>query len=99
MLDNPIPTRAEVTDIFNAAMQKADETMLSWETAAGNYPVEAVKTMNNILKTTEKEITYKHNYFSKDLWQIEKRKLLIKNAIYTAENIWAKAMVVFSKSW
>ena len=80
-------------------MQKADATMLSWETAAGNYPVESVKTMSNILNITEKEITYKHDYFTKNLWELENRKLLIKNAINTAENIWAKAMVVFSKSW
>lgn len=98
MIDNPIPTRAEVTDIFNAAMQKADATMLSGETAAWNFPVEAVKTMSNILKVTENEITYKHHYFSKNLWDLENRKLLIKNAIFTAENIWAKAMIVFSKS-
>lgn len=97
MIENPIPTRAEVTDIFNAAMQKADCTMLSWETAAWNYPVEAVKIMKDILVYSESQITYKHNYFTKDLWEYENRKQLIKNAIYTAENINAKAMMIFTK--
>ena len=99
MIDNPIPTRAEVTDIFNAAMQKADCTMLSWETAAWKYPIEAVETMTNILKYSETQIIYKHDYFTKDLWIHENRKQLIKNAIYTAENINAKAMIFFTKSW
>jgi len=99
MIDNPIPTRAEVTDIFNAAMQKADCTMLSWETAAWNYPVEAVETMSRVLKFTESQVEYKHSYFTRDLWAHEDKKQLIKNAVYTAENVWAKNIIVFTKSW
>ena len=99
MIDNPIPTRAEVTDLFNAVMQKADCTMLSWETAAWKYPVEAVKAMKNVLKYSETQIKYKHDYFTKDLWIHENRKQLIKNAIYTAENINAKAMLFITKWW
>ena len=99
MIDNPIPTRAEVTDIFNAAMQKADCTMLSWETAAWKYPIEAVETMRNILKYSETQIIYKHDYFIKDLWIHENKKQLIKNAIYTSENLNAKAIMIFTNWW
>ena len=98
MIDNPIPTRAEVTDLFNAVMQKADCTMLSGETAAWKYPIKAVKTMKNVLKYSETQIKYKHDYFTRDLGEHENKKQLIKNAIYTAENINAKAMMVFTKS-
>ena len=99
MIDNPIPTRAEVTDIFNAAMQKADCTMLSWETAAWKYPIEAVLAMKNILKYSESQIIYKHDYFTKDLAEHENKKILIKNAIYTAEDLNAKAIMIFTNSW
>jgi pyruvate kinase len=99
MILNPIPTRAEVTDIFNAAMQKTDATMLSWETAAWDYPIYAVKEMANILKVTERQITYKHNYFSRDLWKDNCKKLFIKNAIYTAEDMDVKAILVFTNTW
>jgi len=99
MIDNPIPTRAEVTDIFNAAMQKTDCTMLSGETAAWSYPIEAVKTMSNILRYSESQITYKHDYFSKHLGLHENKKQLIKNAIYTSENLNAKAIMIFTNWW
>ena len=99
MVTNPIPTRAEVTDIFNAAMQKADCTMLSWETAAWDYPIEAVKTMKDVLKYSETQVKYKHDYFTKDLWKHENKKLLIKNAIVTAENLKVKALMIFTDSW
>jgi pyruvate kinase len=67
MIENPIPTRAEVTDIYNAVVQEADCTMLSGESAAGKYPIEAVKTMAKVLRYTESALPYTHEHFEKDL--------------------------------
>lgn len=53
MREHPIPTRAEVTDVAHAAVQKADATMLSGETAGGKHPVIAVQSMDKILRATE----------------------------------------------
>ncbi|MDF2819942.1 MAG: pyk [Clostridiales bacterium] len=59
MMRNPVPTRAEVTDVANAIYDGTDAIMLSGETAAGKFPIEAVKTMVKIALETESRLDYK----------------------------------------
>ncbi|MBR6034074.1 MAG: pyruvate kinase [Clostridia bacterium] len=58
MINNPRPTRAEVSDVANAIFDMSSAIMLSGETATGKYPVECVKTMDNIASTIEESIRY-----------------------------------------
>lgn len=60
MIRNPIPTRAEATDVANAVFDGTDALMLSGETAFGEYPVKAVETMARIARYTEDSSYYKH---------------------------------------
>lgn len=59
MMSNPRPTRAEVTDVANAIIDGTDATMLSGETAAGQFPVESVKIMDSIAKRIERSQDFK----------------------------------------
>lgn len=99
MIKNPRPTRAEATDIANAVYDGTSAIMLSGETAAGAYPVEAVKAMVRIAERTEQDVDYQQRFFAHD----RKANKNITDAIChatctTAYDLNAKAIVTVTKS-
>lgn len=67
MIEQPIPTRAEASDVANAIIDGTDAIMLSGETAAGKYPVEAVEMMKSIAQNVENSEIMIHNHYSQDV--------------------------------
>jgi pyruvate kinase len=68
MIGNPRPTRAEANDVANAILDGTDAVMLSAETAAGQYPVEAVRMMKNIALTVETSEVFKTLMYARMWW-------------------------------
>ncbi|MBQ7027150.1 MAG: pyruvate kinase [Ruminococcus sp.] len=97
MIANPRPTRAEITDVANAIYDGTSAIMLSGETAAGAYPVDAVKTMALIAETTEENINYKARFSSRQIESDRNIAEAIAHAtVTTAHDLDAKAIITVS---
>ena len=96
MIQNPRPTRAEISDVANAVYDGTSAVMLSGESAAGRYPVEAVRSMAQICEYTEQHISYKKRFLNFD-FRIKNTLDAISHATCAMSmDVDAKAIVVCS---
>ena len=99
MIKNPRPTRAETTDVANAIYQGTSAIMLSGETAAGKYPVEALRTMVKIAIRTESDVPYNQQFSIRNKDHAPDMTTAISHATcMTAIDLGAKAIITVSRS-
>ena len=99
MMKNPRPTRAETTDVANAIYDGTSAIMLSGETAAGDYPVEALRMMVRIADRTEQDIDYKKRFFRYEKEeQPDVTDAICHATCTTAHDLNAKAVITVAKS-
>jgi pyruvate kinase len=100
MIENPRPTRAEITDVANAIYDGTSAIMLSGESAVGKHPVEVVETMARIAETTEADIDYKtrFNHFYQRPENGDITSAISHATVTTAHDLNASAIVTVTKS-
>ena len=94
MIESPMPTRAEVTDVANAVFEEADAIMLSGETTVGKYPVKCIEVFDRIAKRIERS----GNAQFHDLAELTSpREKLVKSAVVMANELKAEAVLAFTR--
>jgi pyruvate kinase len=95
MIESPMPTRAEVTDVANAVFEQADAIMLSGETTVGKYPIKCIEVFDRIARRIER--SGGANYFEHAVLTTARQKV-VKSAVVMANELRAEAMLVFTRS-
>ena len=95
MVENPFPTRAEITDIANAVRERADAVMLSGETTTGKYPLECVTVMKRIIEATE---PLNGSALNLTVPLTTTKAKLVRSAVVLAQELRQAAIVVFTRS-
>ena len=99
MMNQPRPTRAEITDVANAIYDGTSAIMLSGETAAGSYPIDAVKTMALIAETTEKNINYISRFDKTEhAFNVSITNAISHATVTTAHDLDAAAIITVTKT-
>jgi pyruvate kinase len=93
MIENPLPTRAEVTDVANAVFEQADAIMLSGETTVGKYPLKCMEVFDRIASRIER--SGGANFQEKAEFSSARQKL-VKSAVVMADDLKADAILVFT---
>ena len=94
MCENPVPTRAEVTDVAHAVLEQTDAIMLSGETSTGEYPIRAVEVMARIAKRMEQEID--HSASAHVLLDNDKQRV-VRSAVQLADSFPNSRILVFTQ--
>jgi pyruvate kinase len=98
MIVNPRPTRAEVSDVANAVLDGADAVMLSGETAAGKYPLEAVQTMASVIAEVEHSELFEHMPRPMPIDEYSFSNAIARAAVGVADTLSLKAFAVYTES-
>lgn len=95
MINAPVPTRAEVSDVFTAVVEQADAIMLSGETTTGKYPLKCVEVMKKIAHKVEKATPHSHNT---SLHLESHKDKMLRSAVVLAQELENTGIIVFTKT-